>query len=825
MAKVDLHVHSKYSDSPSTWGHKVYNSPESFTEIDTVYHQAKARGMDFVTLTDHDDIRGSLELVEKFPRDCFISCEVTSFFPEDDCKCHILVYGISEQQYRDLMQIAGNVYQLRDYIAKHNIAYSVAHATYDQDGLLTFEHIEKLVVLFDIFEVINGACGELSNTLLHQYLHSLTPIKIRGLANKHGIKPMSSDPWIKGFTGGSDDHCGILIGSAYTQCNSLSKGDQDYSVEQFLQSLRDKNSLAEGLHGRFEVFATGIIKHVHDYRASRDPKYSKSKMSDFLQLFFASEHGNLLKRFKKSQSLRFLKKKNTKTHKALANLLQQIAQDATTPMEEKIPNAYASITDLHDEMFRSVINVFSKHLPEGDIFKGFNRLASLFPMSLLVIPFIASMRHQMLKSQIKSQLIEQTSTRKRLSTCNKSACNKALWFTDTIDDLNGVSVTLRQIATHAALDNYNLTLVTCVDSNKLIQPLPQNTLNFTPIKEVTLPGYKTQTIGFPSLLSVLQKFIEQQPDKIIVSTPGPLGLAAMLCAKILEIPVKAVYHTDFAEQVMRMSNEPTLANAINTLSNQFYRQADQVFVPSDFYINKLAREGLPRKSLSLFPRGLDLNLYSPASNPMEQEKLAPLGLSGSFTLLFAGRISADKNLKLLHAIIKLANLEKTGAYNLVIAGDGPDLTSLKEDLSALNNIHFTGRINPEELVDWYRQSDLLIFPSQTDTFGMVVLEAQACGLPCIVSAVGGPKEIIEPDATGQVMYRDDANDWFSTIEYYRTIKSACPATWLKLRDRCSTHIHSKNSWTPLFDAVLGDDCRFSTQAISPKHNSTEPQAA
>ena len=496
-------------------------------------------------------------------------------------------------------------------------------------------------------------------------------------------------------------------------------------------------------------------------------------MSDFLQLLFASEHGNLLKRFKKSQSLLFLKKKNTKTHKALANLLQQIAEDATTPMEEKIPNAYMAITHLHDEMFRSVINVFSKHLPEGDIFKGFNRLASLFPMSLLVIPFVASMRHQMLKSEIKSQLLEQTDAPSGLSTCKK-----ALWFTDTIDDLNGVSVTLRQIAKHADLNNYNLTLVTCVDLEKLNQALPQNALNFAPIKEVELPGYKTQTIGFPSLLSVLQKFIEQQPDKVIISTPSPLGLAAMMCAKILDIPVKAIYHTDFAEQVMRMSNEPSLANAINVMTNQFYHQAEQVFVPSDFYINKLAREGLARKSLSLFPRGLDLNLYSPSSRPLTQEKMTTLGLSGSFTLLFAGRISADKNLKLLNSIIKLASLEKTGAYNLIVAGDGPDLTTLKQDLSAINNVHFTGRINPEELVDWYRQSDLLIFPSQTDTFGMVVLEAQACGLPCIVSAIGGPKEIIEADTTGQVMYRDDARDWFSTIEYYRTIKSACPNRWL-----------------------------------------------
>ena len=388
-----------------------------------------------------------------------------------------------------------------------------------------------------------------------------------------------------------------------------------------------------------------------------------------------------------------------------------------------------------------------------------------------------------------------------------------------------MSVTLRQIAKHADLENYNLTLVTCVNLEKLNQPLPQNALNFAPIKEVELPGYKTQTIGFPSLLTVLQKFIEQQPDKVIISTPGPLGLAAMMCAKILDIPVKAIYHTDFAEQVMRMSNEPSLANAINVMTNQFYRQAEQVFVPSDFYINKLAREDLARKSLSLFPRDLDLNLYSPAPSPISQENMAKLGLNGSFTLLFAGRISADKNLKLLNSIIKLANVEKTGAYNLVVAGDGPDLTSLKQDLSALNNVHFTGRIRPEELVDWYRQSDLLIFPSQTDTFGMVALEAQACGLPCIVSAIGGPKEIIEADTTGQVMYRDNAHDWFSTIEYYRTIKSACPDRWIELRDRCSDHIHCKNSWSPLFNAVLGDEFRFNTSTVTYEQQSIEPQAA
>ena len=151
LKNADLHVHSKYSDYPSTWGHKVYNSPESFTDIDTVYLQAKQRGMNYVTLTDHDDIRGSLELVSKYPEDTFISCEVTTYFPEDQCKIHILVYGISSQQFDLIQSIRHNVYDLREFIADHEIAYSVAHATYDQDGRLSFDHIEKLVVLFDVF--------------------------------------------------------------------------------------------------------------------------------------------------------------------------------------------------------------------------------------------------------------------------------------------------------------------------------------------------------------------------------------------------------------------------------------------------------------------------------------------------------------------------------------------------------------------------------------------------------------------------------------------------------------------------------------------------
>lgn len=343
FSKADLHVHSKYSDHPSTWGHKVYNSPESFTEVECLYQQAKQRGMSYVAITDHDDIRGCIELQRLHPDDTFISCKLTTFFPEDHCKIHVLVYGISETQFDQLKQLAPNIYDLRDYIAQANIAYSVAHASYDQDGKLSIEHIEKLVLLFDVFEILNGACDAQSNLLLHRYLEAL------------------------------------------------------------------------------------------------------------------------------------------------------------------------------DE---------------------------------------------------------------------------------------------------------------------------------------------------------------------------------------------------------------------------------------------------------------------------------------------------DKNLSLLRQINELYETNSPGRYNLVIAGDGPDSASLKEQLSDQANVLFTGRLQTDELVQWYRNSDMLVFTSHTDTFGMVVLEAQAYGLPCLVTNTGGPKEIIQAGLTGEVLLNDKPEAWLDAIGGYRQIKLYQPTAWARLKQLCRQHVQQQNDWQPVFDAVLGEACRI-----------------
>ena len=104
QSKADLHVHSKHSDRPSEWFLRRIGAPESFVEPAEIYRRARQRGMDFVTISDHNCIRGALEIAD-LPG-TFISNEVTTYFPEDGCKIHVLVFGIDEEQFRAIQNCA-----------------------------------------------------------------------------------------------------------------------------------------------------------------------------------------------------------------------------------------------------------------------------------------------------------------------------------------------------------------------------------------------------------------------------------------------------------------------------------------------------------------------------------------------------------------------------------------------------------------------------------------------------------------------------------------------------------------------------------------------
>ena len=135
VSKCDLHVHSKYSDRPSEWFLRRMGTPESFVEPQEVYRNARQKGMDFVTISDHNCIRGALEIAH-LPG-TFISNEVTTYFPENGSKVHILVTGINEEQFRMIQELRADIYRLQEYLMGEDIICSVAHVLFRVNGRLT----------------------------------------------------------------------------------------------------------------------------------------------------------------------------------------------------------------------------------------------------------------------------------------------------------------------------------------------------------------------------------------------------------------------------------------------------------------------------------------------------------------------------------------------------------------------------------------------------------------------------------------------------------------------------------------------------------------
>src|SRR5438874_10703714 len=171
--------------------------------------------MDFVTLTDHDTIDGAMEITN-LP-DVLVGEELSCWFPEDNCKLHVLVYGTDRAVHDALQSRARNIYDVADFIEHHQIAHAVAHPIYRQNDKLERWHVERLLLLFKGFECLNGAHSPLHREAFEPLLDGLTPEEIRRLGEIHGLAPRWPEPWVKARAGGSDDHGLLNVGRTWTE--------------------------------------------------------------------------------------------------------------------------------------------------------------------------------------------------------------------------------------------------------------------------------------------------------------------------------------------------------------------------------------------------------------------------------------------------------------------------------------------------------------------------------------------------------------------------------------------------------------------------------
>ena len=260
---------------------------------------------------------------------------------------------------------------------------------------------------------------------------------------------------------------------------------------------------------------------------------------------------------------------------------------------------------------------------------------------------------------------------------------------------------------------------------------------------------------------MLDYCFENEITQIHVSTPGPVGLCALAVARTLDLPIHGTYHTAFPQYAAELTGDNDIEELMWKAMIWFYNQMDGIYVPSRATGAELAAKGLSEDKIQVYPRGVDIKRFHPSRRNGIWTGEYKLGRD-SLKLLYVGRISREKNLDILAEAFR--QLAAAGSpAELILVGDGPYKKSLEKQLAG-SRATFTGELTGERLAQAYAASDIFVFPSVTDTFGNVVLEAQASGLPVIVTDQGGPQENLIPEQTGAVVPGSDAGALLRAIE-------------------------------------------------------------
>lgn len=319
-------------------------------------------------------------------------------------------------------------------------------------------------------------------------------------------------------------------------------------------------------------------------------------------------------------------------------------------------------------------------------------------------------------------------------------------FTDTLEDINGVARFIRDMGEQARAAGRDFTIHTSMKSPKIKDP-PFSRHNFDPLISSALPYYPQLSVALPPAWNMLHWAEEQQFDIIHCSTPGPVGLCGWLIARWLKLPFAATYHTDFPAYVDRLTGSRIITGGTTTFMKLFYRGASLVLSRSREYEQILVDLGVKPDRLRTIKPAINLTKFNASyRDPTVWDEF---GVREPLKLLYVGRISVEKSLPLLVEAYKLlCQARRDVAWTIV--GEGPYVDRMRKDLAGLP-AYFPGVLGDRDLARLYSSADLFAFPSRTDTLGQVVMEAQACGLPVLVSDEGGPKTIVIDGETGRVV--------------------------------------------------------------------------
>lgn len=312
-----------------------------------------------------------------------------------------------------------------------------------------------------------------------------------------------------------------------------------------------------------------------------------------------------------------------------------------------------------------------------------------------------------------------------------------------VENADGAIRTMYQIINRIPKDRFEFLFICGVP--------PKEKFDFEVLTVPTtpLPININYSMALPFLAErkMTEKLKTFQPDIIHISTPSPLGHFALKYGNRNKIPVSSIYHTHFLSYVDYYLRKvplmiPPIKEKIIQFTTAFYNRCQLTLVPTNNIIDELADYGVKRNRMKLWQRGIDKHLFHPSKK--DKNYIQNIVQNKRPNLIFASRLVWEKNLDTLIKVYKQTQRESLD-YNFIIVGDGPAKMELEQ---AMPKALFLGHQSHETLAVLYASSDVFLFPSNTESYGNVVIEAMASGLPCVIANGGGSGSLVQDGYNG-----------------------------------------------------------------------------
>lgn len=695
-ARTDLHCHSSASEVSKLGVQRGAGLPECATSPEQVYEQAKRRGMDFVTITDHDTIDGVLQIADR--PDVFISEELTAWFRDEPQAVHVLCYGITPADHEWLQAHAYDVELCAAYLRSNEITCALAHPFYPVEAPLTPEHRRRLARLFDNWETRNGSRASELNMPAAVYIDT------------HGGTSVA----------GSDDHAGVDIGRTFTATPAAS------TPEEFLDHVRTGRTRACGKQGSAAKWAhaalglatrallDGSESHTDPVLPAVAPE-AILRLSERVVSQGRGRTGDEDDEFGVEDARALLQGwLGVMGFSSGAELLELMQGEGFSHAE-----LYRRARGVHEASLGEAVRVGIAAASDGVAGLG-PALAGILIACLPVVPYAPAAG---LLAGEKQRLQVREPEPRRVAV-----------FVDGVDATHGVAHTIERIR-ELGVPGFEIDVIgTDAEVDRRLAA----------VAEVEIPFYDGLRVGVPSIPSLIEVLVEGRYELIHLTSPGPTNLVAAIVGRIAGIPLIASHHTELVAYAGIRSGDIEIEAGVQLALSMFYGPCERVLSPSSSSDLSLASVGVGAERIGRWARGVDTALF-------DRGRRDPDAFPGEIKVLYAGRLTSEKGVDLL-AEAFLSARRQDPRLHLLVAGGGPEEAELRLMLG--DAATFLGWRERDQLADLYAGSDVFLFTSQTDTFGQVIVEAQASGLPVVAVGTGGPCDLIEDGVDGMLRPAD-----------------------------------------------------------------------